>query len=248
MPGAVLLTGATSGLGLELARLYASKGAPLILVGRKPLAELDSFLFTPENYCQADLSQPKSVETILKFLRSTQIEKPLLLIHNAGVGFYGEPSAHSDEEVKKLLETNLFTPIALTHALLPRTRKVVFISSVVAEVPAPDYAVYGASKAALDAFARSLRLETRGTPSVQSVHPGAIRTQMHAKSGVPEGKFDIKRFPGAEEVAEEVFRAVSGGRSDVTIGVNNKLLRLAGTYLGVPLDKLMRSRAERDKR
>ena len=240
----MLLTGATSGLGLALARLYASKGAPLVLVGRKPLSELDAF-FTPQNYCQADLSEPNSVDAILEHLNNARAEYLELLIHNAGVGLYGDASAHSDEEVARLLGVNLFAPIALTHALAVRTKKVVFISSVVADVPAPEYAVYGSSKAALDAFARNLRLEARGSPQVQTVHPGAIRTPMHAKSGVPEGTFNVERFPSAEEVAEEVFRAIAGSRKDVTIGVSNKVLRFAGTYLAGPLDKLMRRRAKR---
>ncbi len=244
--GTVLLTGATSGLGLELARLYASKGAPLVLVGRKPLSELDAF-FTPKNYCQADLSQPGAVDVILEFLQHAQIDAPLLLIHNAGVGLYGDVEEHPGEEVEALLEVNLFAPIALTHALAARTKKVVFISSVVADVPAPEYAAYGSSKAALDAFARNLRLEARGAPEVQTIHPGAIRTEMHAKSGVPKGKFNIERFPSAEKVAEEVFRVIAGSRKDVTIGVNNKALRFAGTHLSGPLDRLMRYRAKRSE-
>ena len=241
MSGTVLLTGATSGLGLALARLYASKGTPLVLVGRQPLANLEASLFTPQNYCQADLSQPGSVQVILEFLQNAQIDTLALLIHNAGLGLYGEPAAPSEEEVRKLLEVNLFTPIALTHALMSRTRKLVFISSVLADVPAPDYAAYSSSKAALDAFARNLRLEARGSPSVQTIHPGAIRTPMHAKSGVPEGTFDTKRFPSAERVAEAVFREVSGHRPDSTIGPSNTLLRFAGRFFAAPLDAFMRA-------
>lgn len=244
MPGAVLITGATSGLGLALAHLYAPKH-PLVLVGRKPLTKLDPNVFNAQNYCQADLSEPGSVEVIRKYLNHVQVDALELLIHNAGVGLYGEVTQHSDEEVKRLLEVNLHTPIALTHALMARTRKIVFISSVVADVPAPEYAVYSSSKAALDAFARNVRLEMRGSPQVQTVHPGAIRTEMHAKSGVPEGTFNTERFPSVDRVAEEVFRAISGSRKDVTVGLNNKLLRFAGIYLAGPLDKLMRARVQR---
>ena len=247
MPETVLITGATSGLGFELARLYALKGYKFILVGRKSLADLNSF-FTAENYCQADLSQPDAVDVILEHLNHARVERLELLIHNAGIGLYGEVTAHTDEEVKNLLEINLYTPIALTHALLSRTRKIVFISSVVADVPAPEYAVYSSSKAALDTFAKNLRLETRGSPQVQTVHPGAIRTDMHHKSGVPEGTFDTGKFPSAEKVAEEVLRAVAGNRSDVTIGPSNKVLRFAGTFFAAPLDVFMRRRANRVKR
>lgn len=242
--GPVLITGATSGLGLALAHLYASKRYSLVLVGRRPLAELDPDFFNAQNYCQADLSKPDAVQAVPEFLDKNQIGALELLIHNAGTGLYGEVTEHSGEAVKTLLEVNLYTPIALTHALLSRTRKVVFVSSVVADVPAPKYAVYGSSKAALDAFARNLRLELRNSlqtkMQVQTVHPGAIRTEMHRKSGVPEEKFSSKGFPSAERVAEEVFRAVSGSRKDVTVGVSNKLLRFAGVYLAAPLDTAMR--------
>ena len=247
MPKTALITGATSGLGFELARLYAVKGYRLVLVGRKPLADLAPF-FTAKNYCQADLSQSDAVDMILEHLNHAQVGRLELLIHNAGVGLYGEVTAHTDEEVRNLLEVNLYTPVALTHALMSRTKKIVFISSVVADVPAPEYAVYSSSKAALDAFARNVRLEIRGSPQVQTIHPGAIRTNMHRKSGVPEGTFDAEKFPSAEKVAEEVMRAVAGNRSDVTIGPSNKVLRFAGTFLAAPLDAFMRRRANRVKR
>ena len=185
---------------------------------------------------------------ILEHLNHTRVERLELLIHNAGMGLYGEVTTHSDEEVRNLLEVNLYTPVALTHALMARTEKIVFISSVVADVPAPEYAVYGSSKAALDTFARNLWLETRGSPQVQTVHPGAIRTDMHRKSGVPESTFDAEKFPSAEKVAEEVMRAVAGSRADVTIGPSNKVLRFAGTFLAAPLDTFMRRRANRVKR
>ena len=241
----VLITGATSGLGLELARCYA-QDARLILVGRKPLTELSDPLFTSQNYCRCDLSSPECGEVVASFLDGAGITQLDLLIHNAGVGYYGEVASQTAESVDELLNVNTVAPVRLTHALLPylkRVRgKVVFVSSVAADVPAPDYAVYAATKAALNGFARSLGLEQRGTLQVQTLIPGAIRTDMHAKSGVPADTFDTSRFSSAAEVAAQLYQAIEHKHGDRAVGARTKLLRLAGRYLTDALDSVMRAR------
>lgn len=243
----VLITGATSGLGLALARLYAPT-ANLILVGRKPLETLPDPLFTPETYCRCDLKKPTCADVIADFLAAKGIDTLELLIHNAGLGYYGEPGAQSSASVDALLDVNLYAPVSITHALLPRLiqakGKLVFISSISAALPAADYAVYAASKAALGGFARNVRLELGDKVGVQALYPGAIRTDMHAKSGVPVGQFKPERFPSAEQVAEQAFRAIGTDRAEVTLGFGNRLLRGAGRYLQGPLDAVMR-RAQR---
>ena len=241
----VLITGATGGLGLKLARHYATNSR-LVLVGRKDLAELSDTLFTSQHYCRCDLSSPKCGEVIANFLKQANITRLDLLVHNAGVGYYGKVAEQSAESVDELLDVNTVAPIRLTHALLPylkRARgKVVFISSVAADVPAPDYVVYAATKAALNGFARSLRLEQRDIIRVQTLTPGAIRTSMHAKSGVPAGTFDTTRFPSAEEVAAQLYRTIEHRHGDRALGASTKLLQFAGRYLTDALDSVMRAR------
>jgi len=68
--------------------------------------------------------------------------------------------------------------------------------------------VYGATKAALEGFARSLREELRGRVGVQIVHPGATRTGMHAKSGMPPDRVNERRFPSPMWTAERIVRAI----------------------------------------
>jgi short-subunit dehydrogenase len=132
----------------------------------------------------------------------------------------------------------------LTHALRPRLLgvmgKVVFISSVVTAVPTPEYAVYGASKAALEGFARSLRVEWQGEIGVQIIRPGATRTPMHRKLDIPREKMDWEKFPSAEDVAGQIAAAIAGGGRDVTIGVGNRLLGAAGRNGRLLIDPLMR--------
>lgn len=243
-PKTVLITGATSGLGLELARLYAGDGSTLILSGRKPLQDLSDVLFTEETYLRCDLVRADAAETVTAWLEAHNVTHLDLLVHNAAVGWYGEVTRQSENSVDELLNVNLYAPVLLTRALLPLLRrsngKVVFINSVAADLSAPDYAVYGATKAALAGFARNLWLELNGEVGVLTFYPGAVDTPMHEKSGVPAGKFKRERFSSAEDVARQVYRAASSSRAAVTSGLGNKVLRALGHYFPNSLDAIMR--------
>jgi len=242
----LLITGATDGIGLALARQYQAQNARLILVGRKALNELAPALFSADNYCQADLSQPGAAAQITAWLDSRQIQSLDLVIHNAGQGWYGDPTQQSSESVDSLLRVNLYAPLELTHHLLPRLNngQVAFISSVAADAPSPLYAVYAATKSALDGFARSLRVETGGRPIVQVVRLGAARTGMHSKSGVPAGKFKVEKFPSAEVTAANIVRALARRKpGSVTIGAGNALVHWVGRHFPAFIDALAGGRA-----
>ena len=185
----VLITGATDGIGLELARAYGQAGARLVLVGRRARVELDDELFTEATYCCADLAGKDAAGTVRDFLAARSIHSLDLLLHNAAVGQYGPIADEPPEVIANQVAVNLTAPVTLTHALAePLERaggKLVFISSVVESLPCADFAVYAATKAALDGFARSLRVEWRGRIEVQVIHPGAVKTGFHGKASVP---------------------------------------------------------------
>jgi short-subunit dehydrogenase len=212
----------------------------LVLLGRRTAAGLDPDLFTAANYCRVDLAQPYAVELVVAFLRQQQIQTIDCLIHNAALGWYGVPSDQSPESIETLLAVNLRAPIALTHTLIPWLKtangRVVFISSVAAAAPAPNYAVYAASKAALDGFARSLRVELGASIGVQVIHPGATRTNMHARSGVPLQQIGWQRFPSAARTATQIMAAIDQQRPEATIGWVNRGLRWAGRWLSTAVD------------
>lgn len=223
-----IITGATSGIGLELARLYQRAGHRLVLVGRRPRAELDPMLFTPSNYCCTDLTTENAVVFLMDFLHMRGIEEIQLLVHAAGAGFVGEIPNQSMENIISTLAINLRAPIHLTRVLLAglhRGRgKVVFIGSVVACLPCPDYAVYAASKTALAELARSLRAETANRVAVQVIHPGATRTPFHERAGLDRAVVDWQRFPPADGVARAIAQAISGSKSTAVIGMGNRVL------------------------
>jgi len=226
----ILITGATDGIGLALARRYHEAGARLILAGRRSLDELDDPLFTAESYCQVDLSEDGCAEKMAAWLAERDIDTLDLLINNAGIGFVGEIADQTPENIRELEAVNLRAPMRITHRLLPLVEaaagKLVYIGSVASIMPTPDYAVYTATKAALDAFVRNLQIELGATHSparAQMIHPGATRTSIHAKSGLAIERVDWTKFPPAAEVAEQIERIINGNRRVAGVGFNNNL-------------------------
>lgn len=233
----ILVTGATDGIGLALARRYAAGGAQLLLLGRKPPEALDDPLFREHTYLAVDLARDDAAAQLSGALDGHGVAQLDLIVHNAGLGGYGPVERQSARDLDDLLRVNLYAPLALSRTLLPRLRRggrLVFVGSVAADLPTPDYAAYAASKAALAGLARALRAE--GLP-VQLVHPGATATGMHAKSGVPAGRLDVDAMPSAARVAARLERAIASRRAVVTLGRGNALLRWAGRHLPGWMDR-----------
>ncbi len=206
------------------------------------MSKLSDKFFHDYAYCQCDLSKPNCAEVVKEWLEVEGISSLDLVIHNAGVGYYGHLLRQSDKSLDELLAVNLYAPIRLTHALLPRLKqakgKLVFISSVAANFPVAKYSVYGSCKAALSGFARNLRLELTDI-KVQTIYPGAIRTEMHSKSGA---LLDTKSFPSAENVARKIVKAIATSKSEVTIGFGNQVMRNFGYYFSRISDFVARNR------
>ena len=206
------------------------------MVGRKALAELSEQIFTAESYCEADLSKPESVEKIVAFLNARKIERLRGVIHNAALGWVGEMAEQALENVKMLTEVNLVAPIRLTQALWNRTERVIFISSIVADFPSPRYAVYAATKGALDALARSLRAEGGG-PHIQTLHLGAVRSGFHAKAGMTLADSVRDHFPSPEKAARWIAGKLVTADSQSTMGLKNRMIRGLSWLLQAPISR-----------
>lgn len=241
----VAITGATDGIGLALARKYQQAGARLVLIGRRAAETLDAHLFTPDAYCQVDLTRPQSVEEILVWLHTNNFAALDLVIHNAALGYVGPLATQRDESIRHLIDVNLRAPILLTHALYPLVEKTagkfVFVSSVVAGLPGPEYAVYTATKAALDSFVRNWQIELRaaGSPvQAQVIRPGATRTHLHEKSGADLQALHWDRFPSPDRVAQQMIAATKRGGRALTLGLLNQLFYAGGRAFPALIDYL----------
>ncbi|MEM9950389.1 MAG: SDR family NAD(P)-dependent oxidoreductase [Chloroflexota bacterium] len=241
----ILITGSTSGIGYALAQQLAQDGADLILLGRRNPSELESSFFTDDRYIQVDLAHPRASETVVTELDKRGVQQINILIHNAGTGYFGDIATQSPQSIATVIDVNLTAPVLLTHALLSKLTvakgKIVLISSVVANLPAPDYAVYAASKAALDEFCDNLRIELKAQGiTVQVIHPGATQTDMHSKLGIPAERMDTSKFPSAETVAGQIIATINSKQSQATIGIPNKLMRFAGKHAAGLIDFAMK--------
>lgn len=250
----ILITGATDGIGLALAHHYQGQGARLILIGRRAATELDQALFTDHCYCQSDLGDPTSPAAISAWLHERDITAIDLVIHNAAVGYIGTIHEQNEKSIRSLLQVNLWTPIALTHLLFPLIKrasgKFAFISSVATGMAGPKYAVYTATKAALEGFVRSWQIELaadRSPVRAQIIRPGATRTQMHQKSGGNPAQMGWQRFAAPAAVAEQIVKALTTDRRVVTLGTTNQLLHWVGTHLRGPVDALLRNQTKRNQ-
>ena len=236
----VLITGATDGIGRALAKIYRARGNRLVLVGRRALDTRNDALYTEDTYCQTDLSQNDCAERVREFLNAQKISTIDLAIQNAGTGYFGPIAEQSAESIRDIIAVNLMAPLRLTHALMPYLQangKLVLIGSITHVFPCPDYAVYAATKEALNALGRNLQIE--GDINVQIIHPGATRTGLHRKIGMDNEK--TEGFPSAEQVAQKITRAIDGRRLVVTIGWQNAWARFLGRYCEGMVNAMMRT-------
>uniref|UniRef100_A0A3Q0RHT2 Dehydrogenase/reductase SDR family member 7B n=1 Tax=Amphilophus citrinellus TaxID=61819 RepID=A0A3Q0RHT2_AMPCI len=262
----VVITGASSGLGKECARVFHAAGARLVLCGRdaarlqQVVQELTaSSIYTP---CTVvfDLAKTDTVESaaeeILKCYGQVDV-----LINNAGISYRGNILETQVSVQRDVMETNYFGPIALTQAVLPsmvrrRSGHVVAISSVQGKIAIPYRSAYAASKHATQAYFDCLRAEIEhyGIP-VTVISPGYIRTNLSVNAvtgdGSKYGVLDKTTATGWDpvDVAQEVLKAVRQQSKDVVLaGPLPTMAIYLRTLWPALFFKLMSSRARKEKK
>jgi short-subunit dehydrogenase len=170
-----------------------------------------------------------------------------LLVLNAGTGWFGDPAQQTGAAIRELIEVNLLAPMRLCHMLIPRLRRargrIVFISSITALLPCPEFAVYAAAKAAAEGFLRSLRVELEGQVEVQVLRLGAVRTEMHSKCGMNPAEIGWERFPTPEKIAERIDRLLEGPPVWRTLGAGNRALGALGRNLPRIVERMQAKRS-----
>ncbi|KAG3270355.1 dehydrogenase/reductase 7B, transcript variant X1 [Ictidomys tridecemlineatus] len=235
----VVITGATSGLGRECARVFHAAGAKLVLCGRniEALEELTREL-TASHTSQKQTHKPYTVTFDLADTGATVAAAAEILqcfgyvdvlINNAGISYRGTITDTTVDVDKRVMETNYFGPIALTKALLPsmikrRQGHIVTISSIQGKISIPFRSAYAASKHATQAFFDCLRAEMEQDGiQVTVISPGYIYTNLSVNAitadGSRYGALDKNTAQGRSpaEVAQDVLAAVGKRKKDVIV-------------------------------
>jgi hypothetical protein len=241
MPNA-LVTGASSGIGLELARRLARDGYQMVLVARRPdrlervAADLGRTYGVGAIALPLDLADPAGPATLAAELDRRGIAVDVL-VNNAGVGGYG-PFAQSDlARDLAMIRLNVESLIAVTRLLLPgmlaRARgRIANLASTAAFQPGPNMAVYYASKTFVLSFSEALAYELAGTGvTVTAVCPGPTLTGFQDASGLTGRKLPTPLLVPVERVAEVAYRGIMRGKRIVVPGLGNKVLAV-GARLG----------------
>ncbi|MFL5784191.1 MAG: SDR family NAD(P)-dependent oxidoreductase [Bacteriovoracaceae bacterium] len=224
-----LVTGASSGIGLELAKQFAEHGFDLLITARdsdlEGPREILNELGADVSIFHADLSRGDGVEALYKEIK--KMSRPLeAAAINAGFGS-GGPFVETDlRNELELIRLNCMSAIHLTKRILPEMIKngsgrILFTSSISAITPVPFEAVYAASKAFLFSFAESLRNELKDTGvSVTALLPGPTNTNFFRRAGLSGTKVGEKmKFQNTpEEVARQGFVALMKGKDHVMGG------------------------------
>ncbi|MET7748366.1 SDR family NAD(P)-dependent oxidoreductase [Micromonospora sp. NPDC005367] len=216
----VLVTGASSGIGAAVVRRLAGAGSQVVAAGRDP-DRLDRLAAeTGATTLVTDLSRPHAGRELAEraLARYTRVD---VLINNAGVGWAGPFNGMADSLADELLAVNLRAPMELTRALLPgmchRGGHLVFVGSIAGRLGVNGEAVYAATKAGLDAFAQSLRMELAGRQvAVSTVVPGVVDTPFFARRGQPYRRRRPRPLP-PDRVAAALTDAIAHDRAEVYV-------------------------------
>lgn len=227
-----MVTGASTGIGYELAWLCAEQGFDLLIAADEPdihdAAERLRTRGATVTALEADLATLEGVEALLAAARD--LGRPLdVVMANAGRGL---GKAFVDQEwadIRHVIDTNVTGTVALLHAVARDMRargsgRILITGSIAGFMPGTFQAVYNATKAFLDSFSYALRHELKGSGvTVTCLMPGATETEFFERADMLDTKFGTGKKSDPAEVARQGFAAMMAGEGDVIPGWQNKL-------------------------
>jgi short-subunit dehydrogenase len=231
----VLITGASSGIGLELAKCFAADGSGLVLVARNTAAmeslasELRGKHKIQVHVITADLSRPESARQIFDEAKGRGIAVDVL-VNNAGFGLHGAFAELPPARQLEIIQVNIASLVALTGLFLSgmiqqKSGGILNVGSVAGFLPGPNMAVYYASKAFVLSFSEALFEELRGTGvSVTNLCPGATETNFFKVARGHRSREMQAAKMSAAEVAAAGHRAFREGDCIQVPGFRNNLL------------------------
>lgn len=237
----VLLTGASSGIGYEMATQLAAKKMNLILVARSEtkLKKLQNELIAKHGisvqYFVKDLS---NVKAAIDLYKDVQQENLLVthLVNNAGVGNYGNFTETSLEEELSMIQLNVSSLVVLTKLFAKdmvsrKSGRIMNVSSLVAFLPFPYFAVYSATKAFVKAFSETLAAELEGTGViVTSLYPGTVDTGF-TTNDMQSTNLHKSKPMHPKEVAAQGVKLLLFGKGKKVVGFQNWFNSKLSSYM-----------------
>jgi len=228
----ILITGASSGIGYEMARLLAEKGYNLVLVARRieklnslkeELGEKHSINVYP---IQKDLSQVSQAVDLYNELKQRKLEVSML-VNNAGRGAYGNFSDTDLEMEMKMIELNVSSVVCLTKLflqdmLIRKKGKIMNVASLLSFLPFPYYTVYSATKAFVLSFSETLAAELEGTGvAVTTLCPGPVDTAFNTDAMWKTNAYKANQPVSPLVVAKKGVELLLSGEGKKIVGFNN---------------------------
>ncbi len=239
----VLITGASAGIGLELAKLYAAEKSTLILVARRAEAleklakELSEAYGVQCHIFPADLSDPLAPPAIFEFV-SEKVGALDVLINNAGFGANGRFAEIEVPTHLNMMQVNIASLVHLTRLFLPamiarKTGGVLNVASTAAFIPGPLMAVYYASKAFVLSLSEALANEVADTGvHVSCLCPGATATEFQAVANMQKSKlFSGRSVMDAATVARMGYDGLNNNKTVVVCGLANQIAVTASRFV-----------------
>ena len=245
MDKVVLITGASSGIGNETAKLFQSKNWKVAATMRSPEKAEDLQRIVDIECIKLDVTDPESIksainQTLEKFGRIDAV------VNNAGYGLVGPFEASTDEQIERQYQTNVFGTMYVCREILPYFREqkrgiIVNLTSLGGRVSFPFYSIYNSTKWAVEGFSECLQFELEPfNIRIKIIEPGPIKTDFYSRSqdiASKEGLRDYKEpndrvasymqksketAPDGRVVAETIYDAVTDGSKKIRYTVNTK--------------------------
>ncbi len=236
MKNTALITGASNGIGLELAKVHAAKGGDLVLVARNK-SKLDELKAELENQYKIsvytigkDLSLCNAAQEVFDETKKQNIQIDYL-INNAGFGDFGMFIETDWDKEEKMINLNIttltqFSKLYLQEMVKRKSGKIMNVASTAAFQSGPTMAVYYATKAYVLSFSEAIDNEVRDKGiTVTTLCPGATESGFQSAAAMEESKLvKGKKLPTSKEVAEYGYRAMIKGKTVAIHGLMNWIL------------------------
>ena len=233
MKQTALITGASAGIGLAFAQIFAEKGYDLILVARRKDALMQlatSFPKTNVTVIASDLSVPNAAQEVFDQVKAAQLSVDVL-VNNAGFGDYGFFHESNWQKQQEMMQLNMIALTQLTHLFLPemiarKSGKILNVASTASFQPGPLMSVYFATKAFVLHFSEAIANELAGTGvSVTCLCPGATASEFQQVANLENSSMvKGRKLPTAYEVALYGYQALIKGKTVAIHGTLNYLM------------------------